>query len=326
MGFFGRVTAGAFLGGLAEDMKENRKYTREKKDKIKEYLTQRGIERRQEVNKFRDLLERSVDYLQSKDLDNRTINALLTDNPREVLRLAKAAQTAEEEGRLSNNILKQAVEVASDFEGGDVNPSELIKKATPYFVKGDMGERPEQVEQNLLQKLFGEKSSQDIMYDAYSESIFGDVTGADVFASMSAAPIRGRKEDSKTKVDLGKLSGSGGYDRDLLEDARDELYRAYDKWFATKTSPTAEDGYTKQAERTDDPVLKNKILDNYAKLLRIQEEYGSDPYQYYYQLMLIHKDIAQNWFNTRPTYKVALSDPAYFPDGTAELFQVDEQE
>ena len=117
MGFFGRVTAGAFLGGLAEDMKENRKYTREKKDKIKEYLTQRGIERRQEVNKFRDLLERSVDYLQSKDLDNRTINALLTDNPREVLRLAKAAQTAEEEGRLSNNILKQAVEVASDFEG-----------------------------------------------------------------------------------------------------------------------------------------------------------------------------------------------------------------
>jgi len=323
MGFFGRVTAGAFLGGLAEDMKENREYAREKKDKIKEYLTQRGIERRQEVNKFRDLLDRSVDYLQSKDLDNRTINALLTDNPREVLRLAKAAQTAEEEGRLSTNILKQAVEVASDFEGEDVSPSELIKKATPYFVKGDMGERPEQVEQNLLQKLFGEKSSQDIMYDAYGESIFGDVTGADVFASMSAAPIKGRKEDSRTKVDLGLLSGGNA---ELLEIARDDIYGAYDKWFATKTDPIAEDGYTKQAERTSDPVLKKRILDNYAKLLKIQEEYGSDPYQYYYQLMLIHKDIAKNWFNTRPTYKAALSNTAFFPDGTAELFQGDEQE
>jgi len=321
MGFFGRVTAGAFLGGLAEDMKENRQYAREKKDKIKEYLTQRGIERRQEVNKFRDLLERSVDYLQSKDLDNRTINALLTDNPREVLRLAKAAQTAEEEGRLSSNILKQAVEVASDFEGGDINPSELIKKATPYFVKGDMGEKPDQVEQNLLQKLFGEKSSQDIMYDAYGESIFGDVTGADVFASMSAAPIRGRKEDSKTKVDLGKLSGSGGYDRELLEDARDELYRAYDKWFVNE-----KDRLKEQKKNAGNADIERQIDIQLNDLLRVEREFGSDPYQYYYQLMLIHKDIAQNWFNTRPTYKVALSDPAYFPDGTAELFQGDEQE
>jgi len=318
MGFFGRVTAGAFLGGLAEDMKENREYAREKKDKIKEYLTQRGIERRQEVNKFRDLLDRSVDYLQSKDLDNRTINALLTDNPREVLRLAKAAQTAEEEGRLSNNILKQAVEVASDFEGGDVNPSELIKKATPYFVKGDMGERPEQVEQNLLQKLFGEKSSQDIMYDAYGESIFGDVTGADVFASMSAAPIKGRKEDSRTKVDLGLLSGG---DTDLLKIARDDIYNAYNTWL-TATKKDLID----QKEDADNEQIENQIDQNYQQLLDIERDYKSDPYQYYYQLMLIHPDIAQNWFNTRPTYRASLSDTNFFPDGTAELFQGDEQE
>ena len=318
MGFFGRVTAGAFLGGLAEDMKENRKYTREKKDKIKEYLTQRGIERRQEVNKFRDLLERSVDYLQSKDLDNRTINALLTDNPREVLRLAKAAQTAEEEGRLSSNILKQAVEVASDFEGGDINPSELIKKATPYFVKGDMGERPEQVEQNLLQKLFGEKSSQDIMYDAYSESIFGDVTGADVFASMSAAPIKGRKEDSKTKVDLGFLSEG---DTDLLKIARDDIYDAYNTWLKDTKKDLID-----RKEDADNEQIENQIDQNYQQLLAIERDYKSDPYQFYYQLMLIHPDIAQNWFNTRPTYRAALSNTAFFPDGTAELFQGDEQE
>ena len=318
MGFFGRVRTGAFLGGLAEDMKENRKYTREKKDKIKEYLTQRGIERRQEVNKFRDLLERSVDYLQSKDLDDRSINAMLIDNPREVLRLAKAAQAAEEEGRLTSSILKQAVEVASDFEGADLNPSELIKKATPYFVKGDMGERPEQVEQNLLQKMFGEKSSQDIMYDAYSESIFGDVTGADVFASMSASPVKGRKEDSRTKVDLGLLSGG---DRELLTDARDQIYKSYDTWIENEMK----DLLAKKADASNEEI-ENQIDQNYQELLKIQREYSSDPYQYYYQLMLVHPDIAQNWFNTRPTYRAALSNTAYFPDGTAELFQGDEQE
>ena len=318
MGFFGRVTAGAFLGGLAEDMKENREYARDKKDKIKEYLTQRGIERRQEVNKFRDLLERSVDYLQSKDLDDRSINALLTDNPREVLRLAKAAQAAEEDGRLSNNILKQAVEVASDFEGGDLTPSELIKKATPYFVKGDMGERPEQVEQNLLQKMFSEKSSQDIMYDAYDESIFGDITGADVFASMSASPVKGRREDSSTKVDLGLLSGG---DKELLTDARDQIYKSYDTWLqATKKD------LIDQKESADNEQIENQIDQNYQQLLDIERDYGSDPYQYYYQLMLVNPDIAQNWFNTRPTYRAALSNTAYFPDGTAELFEVTEEE
>ena len=318
MGFFGRVTAGAFLGGLAEDMKENREYAREKKDKIKEYLTQRGIERRQEVNKFRDLLERSVDYLQSKDLDNRTINALLTDNPRELLRLAKAAQTAEEEGRLSSNILKQAVEVASDFEGGDINPSELIKKATPYFVKGDMGERPEQVEQNLLQKLFGEKSSQDIMYDAYGESIFGDVTGADVFASMSAAPIKGRKEDSRTKVDLGKLSGTGGFDRDLLEDARDRLYTEYAAWADNQLAriPSLKEDAT-------DPQIKKDLQDQFDAIKKITTAYEStrEAFQFYYDLMKLYPDIAQNYFSNRPTYRAALSDPNYFLDGTVELFE-----
>jgi len=321
MGFFGRVTAGAFLGGLAEDMKENREYARDKKDKIKEYLTQRGIERRQEVNKFRDLLERSVDYLQSKDLDDRSINALLTDNPREVLRLAKAAQAAEEDGRLSNNILKQAVEVASDFEGGDLTPSELIKKATPYFEKGDMGERPEQVEQNLLQKMFGEKSSQDIMYDAYGESIFGDVTGADVFASMSASPIRGRKKDSTTKVDLGVLSKDAGFDSELLEDARDQLYKSYDKWLINEKERLK--NQKKDAANAD---IEADIDTQINNLLTVEREFGSDPYQYYYQLMLIHKDLAQNWFNTRPTYRAALLDPAYFPDGTAELFEDTEEE
>ena len=317
MGFFGRVTAGAFLGGLAEDMKENREYAREKKDKIKEYLTQRGIERRQEVNKFRDLLDRSVDYLQSKDLDNRTINALLTDNPRELLRLAKAAQTAEEEGRLSSNILKQAVEVASDFEGGDISPSELIKKATPYFVKGDMGERPEQVEQNLLQKLFGEKSSQDIMYDAYGESIFGDVTGADVFASMSAAPIRGRKEDSRTKVDLGVLSDDAGFDSAYKSLAFKAIRDEYDGYLEKELKELPDN-----IQNTTNPTLKEQMETNQRELMRISQI--ENKFLKYYELMKFNPIIAQQYFNTIPGYAATLSDPSYFKDGTALLFQGDE--
>jgi len=317
MGFFGRVTAGAFLGGLAEDMKENRQYARDKKDKIKEYLTQRGIERRQEVNKFRDLLDRSVDYLQSKDLDDRTINALLTDNPREVLRLAKAAQTAEEEGRLSSSILKQAVEVASDFEGGDLTPSELIKKATPYFEKGDMGERPEQVEQNLLQKMFGEKSSQDIMYDAYGESIFGDVTGADVFASMSASPIRGRKKDSTTKVDLGVLSDDAGFDSAYKADARNSMREEYEN-FLNKEMDELPDNI----QNTTDETLKTQMQVNQRELLRISKI--EDPFLKYYELMKFNPSIAQRYFDTIPGYAATLSDPSYFRDGTALLFQGDQ--
>ena len=317
MGFFGRVTAGAFLGGLAEDMKENREYAREKKDKIKEYLTQRGIERRQEVNKFRDLLERSVDYLQSKDLDNRTINALLTDNPREVLRLAKAAQAAEEDGRLSSNILKEAVEVASDFEGGDISPSELIKKATPYFVKGDMGERPEQVEQNLLQKLFGEKSSQDIMYDAYGESIFGDVTGADVFASMSAAPIKGRKEDSRTKVDLGVLSDDAGFDSAYKSLAFKAIRDEYDGYLEKELAELPDN-----IQNTTNPTLKEQMETNQRELMRISQI--ENKFLKYYELMKFNPIIAQQYFNTIPGYAATLSDPSYFKDGTALLFQGDE--
>lgn len=317
MGFFGRVTAGAFLGGLAEDMKENRQYARDKKDKIKEYLTQRGIERRQEVNKFRDLLSRSVDYLQSKDLDNRSINALLTDNPREVLRLAKAAQAAEEEGRLSSNILKQAVEVASDFEGGDLTPSELIKKATPYFEKGDMGERPEQVEQNLLQKMFGEKSSQDIMYDAYGESIFGDVTGADVFASMSASPIRGRKKDSTTKVDLGVLSDDAGFDSAYKADARNSMREEYENFLNKEMNELPDN-----IQNTTDETLKTQMQVNQRELLRISKI--EDPFLKYYELMKFNPSIAQRYFDTIPGYAATLSDPSYFRDGTALLFQGDQ--
>ena len=45
----GAVLAGGFLGGLAENMKENREYVRQKSDAMQEYLWKAGLERQQEV-------------------------------------------------------------------------------------------------------------------------------------------------------------------------------------------------------------------------------------------------------------------------------------
>ena len=136
MGFFGRVALGSALGGLAKDMKENREYARDKAERVQDYLYQRGLERRQEVNKTRNALQNSVDYLQSKGLDSRSLNAMLMENAKEVIRLAAAAEEAEKDGRLTKSILNQAVEVAADFDDQGMTPSELIKKATPDLLKG----------------------------------------------------------------------------------------------------------------------------------------------------------------------------------------------
>ena len=105
MGFFANVALGSALGGLAKDMKENREYARDKAERVQDYLYQRGLERRQEVNKTRNALQNSVDYLQSKGLDSRSLNAMLIENPKEVIRLAAAAEEAETDGRLTKSIL-----------------------------------------------------------------------------------------------------------------------------------------------------------------------------------------------------------------------------
>ena len=44
----------------------------------------------------------------------------------------------------------------------------------------------------------------------------------------------------------------------------------------------------------------------------------------YYELMKFNPTIAQEYFNTIPGYAATLSDPSYFKDGTALLFQGDE--
>ena len=180
-----------------------------------------------------------------------------------------------------------------------------------------MGERPEEVEQNLLQKMFGEKSSQDIMYDAYGESIFGDVTGADVFASMSASPIRGRKKDSTTKVDLGVLSEDAGFDSTYKALAFNSIRAEYDGYLKKELKELPDN-----IQDTTDPTLKEQMKTNQRELLRINQI--ENDFLKYYELMKFNPIIAQQYFNTIPGYAATLSDPSYFKDGTSLLFQGDQ--
>ena len=320
MGFFANVALGSALGGLAKDMKENREYARDKAERVQDYLYQRGLERRQEVNKTRNALQNSVDYLQSKGLDSRSLNAMLIENPKEVIRLAAAAEEAETDGRLTKSILNQAVEVASDFDDQGMAPSELIKKATPDFVTGADLKKPEEVELNALQKLFGRTSSQDILYDVYSQSLFGDeATGADVAASISAPTIKGRKEGpSNITVDLGALAEDDTYDSTYRRDARNAIYGKYDLWADGKKTelskaldPDSEDYVTDEAER-------ETVLEYYNNLIEILSIEDND-FLKYQKLMELNSGIAKNLYEQSPGFAAVLSDPDYFLDGTVDL-------
>lgn len=313
MGFFGKVALGSALGGLAADMKENRQYAKDKSERVQDYLYQRGLERRQEVNKTRNALQNSVEYLQSKDIDSRSLNALLMQNPKEVLRLAQAAQTAEEEGRLTKSILNQAVEVASDFDDQGLTASELIKRATPDFVSGAALKKPNEVEQNVMQKLFGRKSSQDILYDVYSESLFGDdTTGADVAASISAPTIKGRQKGPNTvSVDIGTLAENESYDSTYKVNAANDIKDNYDRFLQEETTRIAG-----EIEDAGDQTVKDLLVSQQAELTRIKNIENAATR--YYELMKLEPSIVENIMV--PGYLVVLSDPDYFKDGTADLF------
>jgi hypothetical protein len=313
MGFFGKVALSSALGGLADDMKENRQYAKDKSERVQDYLYQRGLERRQEVNKTRNALQNSVEYLQSKDMDSRSLNALLMQNPKEVLRLAQAAQEAEQEGRLTKSILNQAVDVASDFDDQGLTASELIKRATPDFVSGAALKKPEEVERNAMQKLFGRKSSQDILYDVYSESLFGDkTTGADVAASISAPTIKGRKEGpNDVSVDLGALAENESYDSTYKINAANDIKDNYDRFLTEETKRIAD-----EIEAEEDQTVKDILLAQQAELTRINNIENAATR--YYELMKSNPSIVENIMV--PGYLVVLSDPDYFKDGTADLF------
>jgi len=211
----GAVLGGAFLGGLADRMKENREYVREKSDAMQEYLWQAGLERQQEVKKARNVLTKASDYLEEKGLNKDSLLTLLDEDPSKVLTLYEAAVKAEEAGTLTSTILNSAVQASTGYSDPSMTPAELIKRATPIFVEGTELKKPEK-EKSVLQKIFAPTTSEELMYDVYSSEIMG-TRGADIQASVSAPLIRERT--GKVKTDIGVFADEFGYT---------EINRAYE--------------------------------------------------------------------------------------------------
>ena len=90
----------------------------------------------------------------------------------------------------------------------------------------------------------------------------------------------------------------------------------------TKDDEGNTDNSVRKGGTGDNEELRSSILANQTELLRISQI--EDPFLKYYELMKFNKSIGQRYFNTIPGYAATLSDPSYFRDGTALLFQGDE--
>tara|TARA_R100001443_G_scaffold16646_1_gene26960 strand:- start:3514 stop:4695 length:1182 start_codon:yes stop_codon:yes gene_type:complete len=251
----GAVLAGGFLGGLAENMKENREYVRQKSDAMQEYLWKAGLDRQQEVKKERNTLTTAVDYLDSKGMNKNKINALLENDPRELLRLTRTAMTAEETGPVTGDMLDSSVDLSADYEESGMTPSELIKSATVEFVEAGELRKPEQVQKNMLQKIFGATDTEEIMYDVYSSDIMGR-KGADIQASISAPILKRRVGDTVT-TDLSKFQQLEG--SDILQVQR-ELVDEYDTLLLNSIT------------RLKTKAAKAQVDQNTAEVTRLQKE------------------------------------------------------
>lgn len=192
-------------GSLADEMKENRQYVRDAKDRMQADLYQKGLERRQAVKAARLDMESAVDFLTDEGLDQEKIVALLSENPKEFLQFYKTAQKAKLEGRLSSDILNSAVKVAQGYQASDMTPSELIKKATPDFIQGtDL--QVEEDKRSGLAKLFRRPDLGVIMSEVYANDAMAGVKGGDIIASMQADLVQGKKGPKGASVEYRGLT------------------------------------------------------------------------------------------------------------------------
>ena len=99
-------------GGLAEDMQNNREYVRTAKDRLKADLFAQGQERRNAQKKARKSMEYAVDFLSNEGLENEKLLYLLSEDPKELMRLAKMAEERKLDGSLNAQALNAAVELA----------------------------------------------------------------------------------------------------------------------------------------------------------------------------------------------------------------------
>jgi len=192
-------------GSLADEMRENREYVRDAKDRMQADLYQKGLERRQAVKAARLDMESAVDFLTDEGLDQEKIVALLSENPKEFLQFYKTAQQAKLEGRLSSDILNNAVKVAQGYQASDMTPSELIKAATPDFIQGTDLE-VEEDKRSGLAKLFRRPDLGVIMSEVYANDAMAGVKGGDIIASMQADLVQGKKGPKGASVEYRGLT------------------------------------------------------------------------------------------------------------------------
>lgn len=301
---FGAVLGGAFLGGLADRMKENREYVREKSDAMQEYLWKAGLERQQEVKKARNTLTKASDYLDEKGLSRDNLLSLLEEDASKILTLYEAALKAEEDGTLTSTLLNSAVETSKTY-GADVSPAELIKQATPIFVEGTELKKPER-EQSILQRIFAPKSSEDIMYDVYSSEIMG-TTGANIQASISAPLIRDRT--GKVKTDIGVFAEDDKYDSSQKSDMRVQIQSSYNDKLDSEITFWSNERDNTSLSQTEKDVIDKRV----KELNDIKDLISSGSKNLAYQkLMMMYPSIAQDLYITNPLARIILSDPGYF--------------
>ena len=308
------VLGGAFAGGLADRMKENREYTKTKSDEMQAFLVQTGLKRRNEVAKARRGLTEAVDYLGSKGLEESNLLALLDQNPKEVIRLYGAALKAEARGDLTSTLLNQAVIASEGYTAPDMTPSELIKTATPDFIQGTDLKKPEEREGSVLNKMFRSPDLKEIMYDAYSSDILG-VKGKDIQASMTADLLKsGTEGPSRANVDIGPLA-TDKYDGTMKREMRSQIRTLYNDELDNQIDATLTylDKNLTNIQR-DTAEKRQKDLREIKK--DIAEGRKNSAYQ---KLILMYPEIAQDFYQTGGLGRNVLSNPDYFSFSEEEL-------
>lgn len=296
-------------GGLAEDMQNNREYVRSTKDRLKADLFAQGQERRNAQKKARKSMEYAVDFLSNEGLDNEKLLYLLSEDPKELMRLAKMAEERKLDGSLNAQALNAAVELAQNFEAPDMTPSELIKRATPDFVEG--AEIPASEDnRNLLQRLFQRPGMDVIAGDVYSSEILPGVSGADIAASMQADAYQSKEGQRSGNVDYSSLQP---VDDRLILDRQTRLIDEYESLLDAEL-----------AELIALPAEQRQA--NQTRINELQEagKLRSDKEKLAEMIRLVGPERAIDLYNARP--EVFNNQPDFISTETIETYLIPSDE
>jgi len=314
------VLGGAFVGGLADRMKENREYTKSKTDEMQTFLLQTGLKRQNEVAKARQKLTEATDFLSSKGLDESNVLALLDTNPREVIRLYGAALKAEARGDLNATKLNESVILSAGYTTPDMSPSELIKAATPDFVQGSDLEQPAEKEGSALQKMFRTPGIQEIMYDAYSSDVLGlGAKGKDIQASATADLFQKGTTGSSGSVqtDLGVFADQDDeYDSVQKRDMRVQIQEEYKERLKSQKNELTNSLDNTTLTDDEKKIVEDRIrkLDDLEEMIR-----SGSKNRAYQELIKMYDDIAKHYYNTNPLGRLVLNDSSNFGLNPTEI-------